>query len=306
MSLYNKYRPTTFEGMKGNFTSIQRHLQKKDHNHVLLFHGTSGVGKTTCGRIVAAEVGATERDTKEINCSSNNGIDFIRSLSDDILLAPDGKHKVYILDEFQQVSPQAQNAFLKELEDVPEHVYFILCTSEPRKIIRAIHTRAVVFNFPPLTVEAIYDIIREIAIAEEFTVSKEIKYEIAEFADGSARFAINELERVVQFEEADRKRALKRESEPEELIDICRIYFDEGSTWKEVAKSFGLLKEQKADSETIRRTLLGYGTALLLGNKPDIALRLMKPLIQNTFDSGLPGLAVSLRQGWETIHTGGF
>jgi DNA polymerase-3 subunit gamma/tau len=301
MSLYSEYRPTSFSEMVGNFATLENHLNNPKHNHVLLFTGPSGVGKTCSSRILASMAGATEMDIQEINCADRGGIDDIRSLLDDMSLSSFGKAKVYILDECHKITTAAQNCLLKALEDTPPHVYFILCSSEPKTIIKAIQTRALLVHFPPLIPDAIYGILRSIKIKEKFNVSKDILFSIADICEGSARKAINLLETVSALPPESQLDTLQTSgsSDTPEIIDFCRLFFNEKPTWKELRACLKGLKEAGIEPEVIRRSLLGYGQALLLGenNNDEVALR-MEKLMYMSYDSGFPGLVVQIYKAW--------
>lgn len=301
MSLYNEHRPRSFSEMIGDFTVFESYKTNPNRNHVLLFDGPSGCGKTTAARIFAEMAGATEMDTQEINCANSNGIDDMRSLIEDMGLSPYGRSKVYIMDEFHKVTTAAQNCLLKAFEDTPSHVYFILCSSEPKTIIKAIQTRALKVHFPPLTPDEIYGILRAIKIQEKFSVSKDVLFDIADKCEGSAREAINMLETVSVLPEDKQKEFSYSigSSDAPELIDLCRIYFNERPSWKEIRVILKGLKEAGVEPETIRRSLLGYGQACLLGesNGDHIASR-MEKLMYTSYDSGFPGLVVQIYKGW--------
>lgn len=307
MSLYNKYRPTSFEEMKGDYSRIEKVLKKEDHNHVFLFEGPSGCGKTTAARIFAGMVGAYETDIQERNCSNATGIDDMRKIIEEIPLSPFGKAKIYILDEFQNVSSQAQNALLKELEDVPGHVYFALCTSDSRKVIPTIKTRAVLVNFPPLTEDDIYDILRDIKTKEGFGVTKDTLFAIAENAQGSARKAINTLESIGQLDQEEQEKVLAQAGsiDSAEVIDLCRTFFSDKPTWRDLRMQLQALEKNNVDSEAIRRALLGYGKSILLGqNNNDTVAMLMDRIKENTYDTGFPGVVSMIYLAWAAMQRG--
>jgi len=302
MSLYTKHRPKTNEGMKGNFSAIEKKLELPDHNHVFLFTGPSGCGKTSESFIVASLVGAEDGDVVYINAADSTGIDDMRSLLRDLMLSPTGKARVYIIDEFHKVSVPAQSTLLIPLEDTPDHVYFILCSSEPKHIIKAIRTRASTFDFPPLTASQLYSILRDINKAEGFSLDKGLLMSIAEKAEGSARTAINILEDVSGLSPSEQEEAVEKLSggiDDAETIDLCRQLYARNS-WSEWRKTLSSLKENGKEPESIRRALLGYGQSMLLsgGAGDDSVAGIMGYLVNTVYDSGFPGLTLACYTAW--------
>ena len=162
-----KYRPQAFEAVVGQSHITDTLLKSVDNDHLaqaLLFCGPRGVGKTTCARILAKVIngGADLNDDElalnifELDAASNNSVDDIRRLIDQVRFAPQtGKFKVYIIDEVHMLSQQAFNAFLKTLEEPPAHAIFILATTEKHKIIPTILSRCQIFDFKRITVDYI-------------------------------------------------------------------------------------------------------------------------------------------------------
>jgi DNA polymerase-3 subunit gamma/tau len=280
--------------MKGDFNAIEKLLETSDHNHVFLFTGISGGGKTTAARIVASIVGADEMDIQESNGSDKNGIDDMRKIIESVSTSSWGKSKVYIIDEFHKVTIPAQNALLKILEDTPSHVYFILCSSEPKTIIKAIQTRASVFNFPPLTPDMLYAIMRDVKNKEGFTISKDVLFDIAENVEGSARKALTVLESIATLPAEEQKVEVSRQLASvnnAEVIELCRMIFDDKATWRSLRGLLKSLKDQGLEAEGLRRAVLGYGQALLLNSDSgDTTAFIMEKLVDNVYDSGFPGL----------------
>jgi DNA polymerase III subunit gamma/tau len=206
-----KYRPKAFESVVGQSHITETLLKSVESNHLaqaLLFCGPRGVGKTTCARILAhvinADVGLNEEELAlnifELDAASNNSVDDIRRLIDQVRFAPQtGKFKVYIIDEVHMLSQQAFNAFLKTLEEPPAHAIFILATTEKHKIIPTILSRCQIFDFKRITVDDIAHHLGFVADKESVKSEPEALHMIAEKADGALRDALSLFDRMVSF-----------------------------------------------------------------------------------------------------------
>ncbi len=181
-----KYRPQTFKDVVGQQAITNTLLNAIEHNHLaqaLLFTGPRGVGKTTCARILAKMInsdGSEQEDEDfafnifELDAASNNSVDDIRNLTDQVRIPPQvGKYKVYIIDEVHMLSQAAFNAFLKTLEEPPKHCIFILATTEKHKIIPTILSRCQIFDFKRITVKDAKNYLKY--IAEEQGVNMDIQ-----------------------------------------------------------------------------------------------------------------------------------
>lgn len=199
MALYTKYRPDDFGTMIGNgpvVAAVQKILSKKDIPHAWMFTGHSGIGKTTIARIIAKKLGATGSGIFETNAADVRGIDGIREIIEKVQYrSPGSPVSVFILDECHQLTKDAQNALLKALEDAPAHAYFILCTTDPQKVIDTIRTRCQEFKFAPLGVDDLVEIVMTVSEAEKIDLDATIITEIAKNAGGSPRLALTMLER---------------------------------------------------------------------------------------------------------------
>ncbi len=207
-----KYRPQTFKDVVGQ-SAITNTLQNAiEHNHLaqaLLFTGPRGVGKTTCARILAKMINSdgTEKEDEdfafnifELDAASNNSVDDIRSLTDQVRIPPQvGKYKVYIIDEVHMLSQAAFNAFLKTLEEPPKHCIFILATTEKHKIIPTILSRCQIFDFKRITVKDAKEYLKYIANEQGIKAEDDALHIIAQKADGAMRDALSIFDRVVSF-----------------------------------------------------------------------------------------------------------
>ncbi|WP_419212131.1 DNA polymerase III subunit gamma/tau [Maribacter sp. X9] len=207
-----KYRPQTFKDVVGQ-QAITNTLQNAiDQNHLaqaLLFCGPRGVGKTTCARILAKQINSdgNEREDEdfafnifELDAASNNSVDDIRNLIDQVRIPPQvGKYKVYIIDEVHMLSQSAFNAFLKTLEEPPKHAIFILATTEKHKIIPTILSRCQIFDFKRITVKDAAEYLKYIAENQGINAEEDALHIIAQKADGAMRDALSIFDRVVSF-----------------------------------------------------------------------------------------------------------
>lgn len=204
-----KYRPSNFENVIG-----QEHVTKTLKNSILdkkipsaiLFCGPRGVGKTSCARIFAREINdfSSNDDLSfnifELDAASNNKVEDIRDLIDKVRIPPQsGKYKVYIIDEVHMLSKNAENAFLKTLEEPPPYIVFILATTEKNKILPTILSRCQIYDFNRISENEIFQNLKQICKKEEVKFEDEALNIIAKKSDGSLRDSLTILDRVVSF-----------------------------------------------------------------------------------------------------------
>lgn len=225
-----KYRPQTFKDVVGQQAITNTLLNAIENNHLaqaLLFCGPRGVGKTTCARILAKKInedGEQHPDEDyafnifELDAASNNSVDDIRSLTDQVRIPPQvGKYKVYIIDEVHMLSQSAFNAFLKTLEEPPKHAIFILATTEKHKIIPTILSRCQIFDFKRITVKDAAEYLKYIAENQGIEAEDDALHIIAQKADGAMRDALSIFDRVVSF--AGKKLTRKAVTENLNVLD---------------------------------------------------------------------------------------
>lgn len=200
-ALYRKYRPQTFDQVLGQepvVSLLTGALKNKAIAHAYLFSGTRGTGKTSVARILARELGVSDRDTYEIDAASNRGIDDIRALREEVHTMPfNSPYKVYIVDEAHMLTKEAFNALLKTLEEPPKHVIFMLATTEPEKLPDTVRSRCqhCVFNRP--TERILAEMLTKVASAEGKKVAPDAADLMALLADGSYRDAHGVLQKVL-------------------------------------------------------------------------------------------------------------
>lgn len=224
MALYRKWRPDAFEEVKGQehiVTTLKNQLTHDRIGHAYLFCGTRGTGKTTVAKLFAKAVNCehpvdgspcgecaccksiaegSSMNVIEIDAASNNGVDNIREIRDEVQYSPtEGKYKVYIIDEVHMLSIGAFNALLKTLEEPPSYVIFILATTEAHKIPITILSRCQRYDFRRISIETISDRLSDLMEREGQQVEKKAIDYIAKVADGSMRDALSLLDQCIAF-----------------------------------------------------------------------------------------------------------
>ena len=207
-----KYRPLGFEEVVGQehiTTTLENAIKSNHLGQALLFCGPRGVGKTTCARILAKTINGFESkggevasnfNIFELDAASNNSVDDIRNLIDQIRYPPQqGAYKVYIIDEVHMLSLQAFNAFLKTLEEPPEYVIFVLATTEKHKVIPTILSRCRIYDFNRIEIRDIVKQLEKVALSEKVEAEHEALHLIAQKADGALRDALSMFDLITTF-----------------------------------------------------------------------------------------------------------
>ena len=204
-----KYRPNSFESVVGQSAitkTLENAIQNNQLPQAMLFCGPRGVGKTTCARILAKQINGADESSDfsynifELDAASNNGVDDIRNLIDQVRIPPQtGNYKVYIIDEVHMLSGQAFNAFLKTLEEPPKYAIFILATTEKHKVIPTILSRCQIYDFKKISSSDIKTHLEFIANKENISFDNESLFLIANKCDGALRDALSIFDRLVNF-----------------------------------------------------------------------------------------------------------
>ena len=220
-----KYRPSTFNnvvGQKSLTTTLRNAILNNKLAHAYLFSGPRGVGKTSCARIFAKTINCMNLvdgceacnacescmsfneqrslNIHELDAASNNSVDDIRSLIDQVRIPPQiGKYKVYIIDEVHMLSSQAFNAFLKTLEEPPKYAIFILATTEKQKVLATILSRCQIYDFTRISIADMVDHLQYVASSENVTAEPDALNVIAQKADGGMRDALSIFDQVASY-----------------------------------------------------------------------------------------------------------
>ena len=297
--LYLKYRPKTLDEVVGNEDVVEilkNQLSGKCATaRSILLHGPTGCGKTTLARIIATELGTKGSDLKEIDSADFRGIDTIRDIRKQSVYKPlESPCRVWILDECHKMSNDAQSALLKALEDTPKHIYYILCTTDPQKLLPTIRGRCSQLQVNPLTEKQMKMLLRRVVKAENESISKQVYDQITQDSMGHPRNALQILSQVLSVEEEDKRlKAAKKTAETQsKTIELCRALVEKAA-WKKVSNILKGLKGE--DPEQIRRAVLGYCQSVLLGTESgnDGAAAVMEEFVEPFYNVGFPGLVLA-------------
>jgi DNA polymerase III gamma/tau subunit len=262
MNILNEFRPSTLEKVIGNKSAcsvIKENLNRPVAPHIYMITGPTGSGKTTLARIIASTLCSSETDINEVQL---RGIDDTRALREELVIAPLWSYnKVYILDELHHLTKDGQNDLLKPFEEPPKHVYFVLTTTEPQKVIKTIQSRCVKIKTSKLNTDEAKELLNRI----DSSLDKEIVDIIIEKADGLPRDIITGYAAVAGIDdvrEVYKTLSIFPDDDPE-IIELIRKVVYQSKSWEEVA---GILDKIEAEPETIRIVFCNWLRKALLNN----------------------------------------
>lgn len=300
VELYRRYRPERFKDVVGQRDAMKALADMGKRNaipHALLFTGPSGTGKTTLARIIRNNLKCSDVDFVEINASDFRGVDTIRDIRRQMGSSPiAGNCRVWLIDEVHQLTNDAQNAFLKILEDTPSHVYFMLATTDPQKLKKTIVTRCTEIRCKSLSEKDLIDLVKVTSYQENVQnpnydgLDDAVAKKIAQAADGSARKALVLLHAVIGLDDKNKQMAAIDSADSNAAaIEIARMLMRRAK-WSEVS---AMIKKVDDEPETIRRIILGYFSTVLLGGGDARAAEIIEEFRDNWYDCGKAGLVVS-------------
>ncbi len=287
-TLYRQYRPSGFDEVRGQeqVTGVlAKAIKNKKIGHAYLFCGTRGTGKTSVARILARELGVSDKDLYEMDAASNRGIDDIRELREGVYAMPfESPYKFYIIDEAHMRTKEAWNAFLKTLEEPPAHAIFVLATTERDRVPDTIQSRCEIYTFKQPTREMLADTVADIAQKEGFTLDRAAAELVALLAEGSFRDALSILQKVlavskgkkIAIEDVEEVSGAPRGELVRELLSSIAKK-DAGAALKALQSSI----KDNMDARTLAKLLIHrLRIVLLIRYAPDLAVSLSEELTE--------------------------
>jgi len=275
-------------------------LAREDKPHTYLLTGPSGCGKTTLARIIGNMLGCKGMDLMELNISNMRGIDTARDIIQGCKFSPlYGDNRVIVLNEVHKATNEFQNAMLEILEEPGESTYFILCTTDPEKLLKTIKTRATQFTVNPLNRPEAANLVNWILESERKTLPDKVLNSLLHSSEGCPRVITKVLDQIIDLTEENQQLEITVMAGSDEITtkDICQAIVAKQAGTERWSRLTVLLRAvDNQDAESIRRAILGYLTAILLNSKGDAAKRMCLMITEfsnNYYDVGRSGLISS-------------
>lgn len=305
MSLDKKYRPSSLDQIYGNESLVimidKLIKRKKNRPQTILLQGARGCGKTTLARIMAKEFGGVGADIKELNISSMRGIDTARKVIENVgYRSLEGESKVIILNECHKATSEFQNAMLEKLEEPPKNVYFILCTTEPEKLLETVKSRCVMktFTVKPLTRRQLINLIEEVLKEEGIDFPSDYIRKVANISQGIPREALLLLDTLIDLDKKELQKAVKdlHSVTKDKPIDLARA-INKQANWKEIKL---ILKDlATVPAEDVRRVILDYMWKVLLDRGGAYHAHVIECFEYSFLESGMAGLVLAC---WKAVQ----
>lgn len=301
MELYKKHRPKKLDriiGQEAAVKTLKGMIQKKRVPHTLLFTGPSGCGKTTLARILRRELNCGKYDFIELNCADVRGIETVRKIRQQMKTVPmHGDCRIWLIDEAHKLTNEAQNALLKMTEDTPEHVYFMMATTDTQKLLRTLRNRGTEIAVKALNKTGLNKLLGRVCKKEGIKISEEVVEKIREHSEGSARKTLVLLNQIRGLEnKKDMLEIISQATMESQSKLIFRALMNPKTSW---AKMAGILKDcETEEAEFLRWRVMGYARAVLLsatgGNKmTGLSYIILDAFRDNFYDSKHSGLAAA-------------
>ena len=284
--LYRQYRPVSFKEVRGQSQVtgvLEKAIKNKKIAHAYLFAGSRGTGKTSVARILARELGVSDKDLYEIDAASNRGIDDIRSLREGVYAMPfESPYKFYIIDEAHMLTKDAWNAFLKTLEEPPAHCIFVMATTERDKVPETIQSRCEIYTFKQPTRDMLAEVITDVGKQEGFSLERSAAELVALLAEGSFRDALSILQKIlaistnkkIEVAEVEEVSGAPRGELVRQILSALASK-DSNAALKTVRKAVS----ENMDARVLTKLLIHrFRSILLMRYAPDVAEELVKEL----------------------------
>lgn len=298
LEFVHRYRPRKLSQIEGNGAAVialQSMLRSGNRvPHALLLTGPSGCGKTTIARIVKRRLKCGKLDFVELDAGSDGGVGMIRNIKAKArqAAAKNGGNRLTLIDEAHQMTKEAQNGFLKELEEPMRHVYYILATTDPTRLLKTIQTRCTEIKVQPLTPEQTGGLIKDVSKKEGIKLTPALIERIVDCSEGSPRKALVFLYQVSKVKsELARLELVQPSGMRHQAIELCRVLMKANKhQWRDVC---GVLKTIDEDPEGIRRLMLAYFASILSKQVNKKAFDVMLAFSEPFYNTGRPGLVLA-------------